>query len=306
MSHFRKLFHKTSEFGAVPSAAPAPTVAAAASVAAVPDHVAKSFKVATPADPPPADPPTAVEFPIEEACLTPEARLICHDEPSSPAADRFRLLRMHLRAQRRAKGLGKLLITGPLHQDGKSTVVLNLASTVAERGKRNVLVVEADMHNPCLAGSLGLRPWAGLAQCLVDHTTQPFSAIRRIEPMGWYLLPAGESRKNPTELLQTPMFAHILQTLAPYFDWILIDSPPVIPLTDSLSLQQHTDGTLLVVRAGQTPREAVEHAVALLGKKNILGIILNGLETRGPGYYQQYRYGRKDQEDPSRGASAGG
>jgi capsular exopolysaccharide synthesis family protein len=246
-----------------------------------------------------------VEFPIEEASLTPEARLIFHADPRSAAAEKFRLLAMHLKAQWSAGKLRKLLVTGPLHQDGKSTVILNLATAIAERGKRNVLVVEADLHHACLAQALGLSPWLGLAQCLVDHATQPLSAIRRIEPLGWYLLPAGESRKNPTELLQTPVFGHILQTVARRFDWILVDSPPVIPLTDSLSLQQHTDGTLLVVRAGQTPRGAVENAIALLGRKNIVGVVLNGEEASGPTYHQ-YHYSRENQEVPSRGDSGGG
>jgi Mrp family chromosome partitioning ATPase len=77
----------------------------------------------------------------------------------------------------------------------------------------------------------------------------------------------------------------------------LIDSPPVIPLTDSLSLQQHVDATLLVVRAGQTPREAVEQTITLLGKKNILGIVLNGVQARDHLYYQYHEYNKRDRED---------
>jgi capsular exopolysaccharide synthesis family protein len=242
-----------------------------------------SFKVAAHAP---------VNFPIEEALLTPEARLVLHADPRSEAADRFRLLRLRLKEPWSAGKLRKLLITSPLPQDGKSTVAINLATVLAERGKRNVLVVEADLHQGSLVETLRLGPLAGLTQCLAAPATQPLSAIRRIEPVGWYLLPAGESRKNPMELLHTPAFGRIMQTLAPHFDWILIDSPPVLSLTDPLSLQQHADGTLLIVRAGQTPREAVENAIALLGKKNILGIVLNGVEAPGPSYYQ-YPYGAK-------------
>jgi capsular exopolysaccharide synthesis family protein len=223
---------------------------------------------------------------VEQAQLHPENRLVYYAEPRSPAADRFRLLRMKLKTYWTAGKLKKLLITGPLAHDGKSTVILNLATALAERGKRTVLVVEADLHHSSLAGTLRLKPWAGLADCLVDDTTPPLSAIRRIEPFGWYLLPAGEPRKNPTELLQTPAFGHILEQLSPYFDWILIDSPPVIPLTDSISLQQHADASLVVVRAGQTAREAVELTIELLGKKNVLGIVLNGMEARDHLYYQ--------------------
>jgi succinoglycan biosynthesis transport protein ExoP len=174
---------------------------------------------------------------------------------------------------------------------------LNLATALAERGKRNVLVVEADLHHSSLSEGLRLKPWAGLTECLLDDAMPPLSAIRRIEPLGWYLLPAGEPRRNPTELLQTPAFGAIMQKLAPSFDWILIDSPPVIPLTDALSLQQHADASLLVVRAGHTPREAVEQTIALLGKKNIVGIVLNGVEARDHLYYQYYDGSRRHQED---------
>jgi Mrp family chromosome partitioning ATPase len=88
-----------------------------------------------------------------------------------------------------------------------------------------------------------------------------------------------------------------MQKLSPCFDWILIDSPPVIPLTDSLSLQQHADASLLVVRAGQTPREAVEQTIELIGKKNIVGIVLNGVEARNHLYYQYDEYNRRSPED---------
>lgn len=237
------------------------------------------------------------EFAVEEAHLSAENRLVYYDDPRSPAADRFRLLRMRLKEHWTAGKLKKLLITSPLSHDGKSTAILNLATALAERGKRTVLVVEADLHHSSLAGRLRLKPWAGLTDCLADDATSPFSAIRRIEPLGWYLLPAGEPRRNPTELLQTPAFGQIMQTLSPCFDWILIDSPPIIPLTDSLSLQQHADASLLVVRAGQTPREAVEQTVALLGKKNLLGVVLNGIEATDHLYYQYYDGQKRYQDD---------
>jgi capsular exopolysaccharide synthesis family protein len=272
MSHLRNLFHKSP----VSAHAPSP-----ASVSAVRESVNSFTGIATAT-------PTLPEFAVEEAQLSAKNRIVYYADPRSPAADRFRLLRMRLKEPWSAGKLKKLLITGPLAHDGKSTVVLNLATALAERGKRTVLVVEADLHHSSISQSLKLRPWAGLTGCLVEDSAPPLSAIRRIEPLGWYLLPAGEPRKNPTELLQTPAFGMVMQKLTPCFDWILIDSPPVIPLTDSLSLQQHADASLLVVRAGQTPREAVEQTIELLGKKNILGVVLNGVEAKNHLYYQYH------------------
>jgi Mrp family chromosome partitioning ATPase len=152
-------------------------------------------------------------------------------------------------------------------------------------------VLDADLHRPSISARLGVPQWAGLAECLADHTISPLSAIRRIEPLGWYLLPAGEPRKSPAELLQSPAFSQIMAEVAGRFDWVLLDSPPVIALTDAISLQQHVDGTLLVARAGQTPREALEQSVALLGGKNIVGVVLNGADAHDHlGYGKAYYY----------------
>lgn len=280
MSHLRNLFHKLPGYEYVSPPVPA---------AGVSEKVVPSADVATA--------PALTEFPVEEAQLHPESRLIYHAEPRSSAADRFRLLRMKLKTHWCAGKLKKLLITGPLAHDGKSTVLVNLATALAERGKRSVLVVEADLHRSSLAGILGLSPWAGLSDCLVDHATSALTAIRRIEPLGWYLLPAGEPRKNPTELLQAPAFGHILEQLSPCFDWILVDSPPVIPLTDSISMQQHVDASLLVVRAGRTPRETVEQSIELLGKDKIVGIVLNDVETCDRLHYQYYNRSKREHED---------
>jgi capsular exopolysaccharide synthesis family protein len=283
MSHLRNLFHTPPGQAHIPSAASVATasVAVAPERAAAPERIVTSATVATAA-------PALPEFPVEEAQVRPESRIVFHSDPRSPAADRYRLLRMKLKTLGSTGKLKKLLITSPLAHDGKSTAVLNLATALAERGKRRVLVVEADLHNSSLGDTLRLKPWEGLSECLVDDSVSPFSAIRRIEPLGWYFLAAGEPRRNPTELLQTPAFGRIMEKLSPCFDWILIDSPPIIPLTDSISLQQHADASLLMVRAGRTPREAVEKTIELLGKKNVLGIVLNGMEARDHLYYQYY------------------
>jgi capsular exopolysaccharide synthesis family protein len=281
MSHLRNLLHNPPLKNLASSSA---------SIAAVPQE-SRTIQTSGTAT------ATLTEFPVEEAHLSPENRLVYYADPRSAAADRFRLLRMRLKEHWNAGKLKKLLITSALSHDGKSTVALNLATALSERGKRTVLVIEADLHYPSLSDSLKLRPSAGLTECLTDENTSPLSVIRRIEPLGWCLLGAGEPRRNPTELLQSPAFGQIMQKLSPCFDWILIDSPPVIPLTDSLSLQQHADASLLAVRAGETPREAVEQTIALLGKKNIVGVVLNGVEARNHFYYRYYDGSRRHQDD---------
>jgi len=224
---------------------------------------------------------------VEEVQVNPGSRIVVHTDPRSAGADRFRFLRMCLRELWNSGKLKTLHITSPFPQEGKSTIALNLATALAEGGKRTVLLIEADLHRPTLTEQLGLDRRAGLADCL-ESSLNPVSVLRRLEPLGWYLLPAGEPRSNPTELLQTEAFGGVLQKLSPHFDWILIDSPPVIPLTDALSIARHANATLLVAREGRTPREAIERAIAVLGRQRVLGIVLNaveGLDRMYSGYY---------------------
>jgi capsular exopolysaccharide synthesis family protein len=227
------------------------------------------------------------QIPVEEVQVHPGSRIVMQTDPRSAGADRFRFLRMCLRELWNSGKLKTLQITSPLPQDGKSTIAMNLATALAEGGKRTVLLLEADLHRPTLMDQLGLEKRAGLADCL-EGSVNPISALRRLEPLGWYLLPAGEPRSNPTELLQTEAFAGVLQKLSPHFDWILLDSPPVIPLTDALSLARQANATLLVAREGRTPREAIEKSIAVLGRQRVLGIVLNavtGLDRMYSGYY---------------------
>jgi capsular exopolysaccharide synthesis family protein len=230
------------------------------------------------------------QIPTEEVYLQPESRIVFHTDPRSPGADRFRYLRMRLQDLWDAGKLRSLLVTSPLPEDGKSTIVVNLATALAEGGKRTVLLVEADLHQPTLTHRLGLKDRPGLTECL-EGDVNPFSAVRRLAQLGWYLLPAGgPPQSNPTELVQSDALSGVLQELSPFFDWILIDAPPVGPLTDALSLARKADASLLVLRAGRTPREAVDRALALLGPKHVLGIVLNGAEGLNRLYSKYHGY----------------
>lgn len=242
-----------------------------------------------------------VSVPSVEARCLPEARLVFHHDPNSPGADRFRQLRMRLREAQNATKLKKVLITSALPHDGKSTISLNLASALTERGERSVLLIEADLYRPCLVRQLQLQPWPGLAESLEDQKSA-VPAVRRVEPLGWYLLPGGVPSGNPTELLQSDALAGVLQDLAPRFDWILIDAPPLVPFADALSVARQADATLFVVRSGVTPRSAIDEAVALLGPKNIFGVVFNGAAdlnhrySKYQGYYAQESSAFHDEE----------
>jgi capsular exopolysaccharide synthesis family protein len=245
------------------------------------------------------DPSTAnlelAKLPTELAEIQAATRVVYHTDPASQGADRFRLLRMRLNALQSARKIKSLLITSPLPHDGKSTVTLNLATVLAEKGKRSVLVVEGDFHRPTLTQQLGLKSGQGLADCLANQSSL-ISTIRRIQPLGWYLLPAGVALHNPTELLQTGALANVMQELSAAFEWVVIDSPPVAPLADTLLLAKTADASLLIVRAGQTPRRAVDEAITLLGRQHILAVVLNGIEGLDRQYSSYGYYNRRPRE----------
>jgi capsular exopolysaccharide synthesis family protein len=225
----------------------------------------------------------------ENVEITPGTRIVVANEPRSPGADRFRYLRMRLRELRNKTKLHSLVITSALPKDGKSTVALNVATVLAEGGEQSVLLVEADLHHPTLARTLGISIRPGLAES-VEGGGNPLAEVTRLDPLGWYLLQAGKARGNPTELLQSKAFASCIGKLTSHFDWVLFDTPPVAPLTDALSVARQVDATLLVVRAHHTPCEAVDDALALLGPGAVAGVIFNAADHLNHLYDKYARY----------------
>lgn len=234
--------------------------------------------------------PAAPQFPVQTVVVRPEVRIVTYTDPRGPMADRLRLLRLRLNKVADPEKLKKILVTSPHPGDGKSTIALNLAVTLAEEGKRSVLLVEGDLHRATISRELGLAGQPGLAECL-ESGIQPCSLVRRLEPLGCHFLPAGNTRNNPSELLQKAPLSEIMNALSPHFDWVIVDSPPVAPLTDALSWRERTDATLLVIRAGHTPVDATEEALNLLGRKHVFAIVLNrveGVDRMYRNYYKVY------------------
>ncbi len=262
----------------------------------MPDRILKQEKDDIPPSPT-EDLPEAWERPdvylpvaTETSPLPPESRVIVYSDPRSPGADRFRWAGMRLKSLQAARGLKTLLITSPLPGDGKSTVALNLATVLADKGKHPVLLVEADTYRPSILNKLGLRPWPGLFGCY-QRKSEPRLAIRRIDPLGFYLLPAGQAEGDGNFLLQSGFVPQLIKDLASSsFSWILIDSPPTTPIAEILALKACADATLLVARAGQTPREAIEETTRNLGHDHIIGIMLNGVEGLNRMYSKYYGY----------------
>ncbi len=237
----------------------------------------------------PSDDSPILGIPSEQVQLDTKSRLFFHTDPHSSASDRYRLLRLRLSEFKAGLKLKTILVTSPNPGEGKSTTVINLATALVGQGQSRVLVVEADLYHSCLTELVGIKTIEGLGECL-ERSLNPFAALRRLDPLGWYLLPAGKVSMSPTELLSRDAFAQMMQKLAPHFDWVLIDSPPVMPLADSLLLKSSADATLLIARAGHTPKKDIERCLSQIGREHVLGVVLNATEHVNHLYSKYSKY----------------
>lgn len=227
--------------------------------------------------------------------ITPEERrerdLYIHRNPASTAAEASRSLRTNLLFMSTTRKLHTLLITSASPSEGKSMMAAHVATSVATSGSR-VLLVEADMRRPRLAGSFKARGDIGLSNALVG--TEPVDRfVQKTEVPNLDLLACGPVPPNPAELLHTPRFFELLNDLKTRYDTIIFDSPPILPVADALVLAQEVDGVLVIVRAGQTSRHALRHAVRSLSavEAPILGMVLNYQVHKSGGYGYGYGYG---------------
>ncbi|HUS07946.1 MAG TPA: CpsD/CapB family tyrosine-protein kinase, partial [Bryobacteraceae bacterium] len=181
----------------------------------------------------------------------------------------------------------------PLPQEGKSTTSVNLGIVLAQKGGK-VLIVDADMRRPNIHRTFGVGSTAGLSTILAGSDTfEQVSIISSILP-NLTILPAGPTPPQPSEMLGSPMMVELVAQWAKDFDHVIIDSPPVLSVTDAVLLSSVADAVILVIRSGQTTKEALRRSRNLLAQVNarVLGIVMNAVDLRSPdGYY--YYYGGK-------------
>jgi capsular exopolysaccharide synthesis family protein len=226
-------------------------------------------------------------FPSLAVSVTPSSRLVSFTKPESLAAEKFRFLGVRLRQMRQSRTLKKVLVTSTIPEEGKSLVSANLAGVLARR-KERVLLVEGDMRRPTLADQLGLGRSAGLVEWLQSSVENPGN-IYHLEGPGFWIMPAGDPPANPLELMQSGRLASLMGQLSNLFDWIIVDSPPLLPLADSTVWARLTDGALLVVREGKTEKRPLERGLEIIKKSDLLGVVLNGCSnTDHDSYYQRY------------------
>ena len=228
-----------------------------------------------------------LDFPSLEVSVLPSSRMVFLNEPDSLAAEKFRFLGVRLRQLQQSRPLKKVLVTSTIPEEGKSTVSANLAGVLARR-KQSVLLVEGDLRRPTLASQFGLGRLAGLGEWL-QSGRQTVSNVYRLEGPDFWFMPAGNPPENPLELLQSGRLSYLMGQLANLFDWIIVDSPPLLPLADTTVWSRVTDGTLLVAREGKSEKKQLQRGLEALKKSDLLGVVLNGCaHPDHKSYYQRY------------------
>jgi protein-tyrosine kinase len=223
-------------------------------------------------------------------------------EPGLEAAEQFRTLRSRLYHLRAEKPLRVILVTSAISGDGKTFVASNLARAIVRQADRRVLLIDGDLRSSLLHIPLGAPANPGLGEYL-GGSADEMAVIQHGQEGGLYFIAGGKPVSNASELLSNARLKTLIERTVPCFDWIILDSPPCLPVSDATLIAELCDGILLVVRSGSTPSSAAHKAHHELRKRNVIGIVLNGVNekvlTYGS-YYGRGQYGQAASDDPTR------
>lgn len=218
-----------------------------------------------------------------------DARLVSAPGANPMLVEQFRNLAAELNRQQRERAIKSLLVTSPAPGDGKSHVAVNLALTLSESYRHNVLLVDADMRRPTLHQLFHVSGAHGLLDALRAEAEEALPAVPVTSTLS--LLPAGRPQLNPVGDLSSGRMARLIASAGSRFDWVIVDSPPAAGLADARIILATVDGAILVVRAGATRFADLQAAVDALGPERMLGVVLNAIdpdEIRRDDYYGNY------------------
>src|SRR5207248_4937945 len=212
-------------------------------------------------------------------------RLVALTDERTLGVEEIRVLSARLRNMQQQRSLKKLLITSTMRDEGKSMVAANLAITLA-RSRQRTLLIDGDIRQRSLEHLLEVPGIAGLTDCWAkgDEVTK---YLRRAEKFPLWFMSAGTPQEQPLEMLQSQRMSELLAEIEAWFDWVIIDSPPMLPLADSGVWSALVDGSLFVVREGKTPKKALAQVLQSVDKSKIVGVLMNDCSNVGHEYYYQ-------------------
>jgi protein-tyrosine kinase len=226
---------------------------------------------------------------------SPDYSVFSNQQTFAVGAEQFRTLRTHLYRLRKKQPIRTLLVTSALPGEGKSFVALNLAQVIVRQHERRALLIDGDLRASKLHVCMGAPCAPGLADYL-DGEVDEFGVLQADQKNDLFLIAAGKIAANPAELLANDRLKSLLDRLAPVFDWIIVDAPPLPPVSDASLLAGLCDGVIFVVRAAVTAYDLAQAACQELREKNLIGVVLNGAEEEIATYgaYSEYSGNGKD------------
>jgi succinoglycan biosynthesis transport protein ExoP len=217
--------------------------------------------------------------------------LVTQVRPQSQMAESYRALRTSLLLSNLGSPPKVIMVTSALPQEGKTTTSINCAVVLAQKGVR-VLLIDADLRRPSIHKTLGLGPRTGLSNVLTGSTTLEQAITRTAVLPNLYVLPAGTPPPNPAELLASANMRDVLNKLSQEYDHVVVDTPPSLSVTDAVVLSPRADAVVLVIRSGQTTKQALRRSRDILAQVNakVVGVLLNAVDLSSPDYYYYYEY----------------
>jgi succinoglycan biosynthesis transport protein ExoP len=217
--------------------------------------------------------------------------LITQVRPQSQMAESYRALRTSLLLSNLGAPPKVIMVTSALPQEGKTTTSINCAVVLAQKGIR-VLLIDADLRRPSIHKTLGMGPRSGLSNVLTGSATLETAITRSPILPNLDVLPAGTPPPNPAELLASSNMRDVLQQLRGQYDHIVVDTPPTLSVTDAVVLSPRADAIVLVIRSGQTTKQALRRSRDILMQVNakVSGVLLNAVDLSSPDYYYYYEY----------------
>ena len=221
--------------------------------------------------------------------------IITVSQPRAPVSESFRSLRTNLQFASVAAPLKTILVTSPSPEDGKTSVVANLANVVSQNN-RKVLVIDGDLRKPRIHKIFQLPNRIGLTDYFLHAQERLNGVIKKTEIKSLFVITSGNLPPNPSELLGSERMQEVVETLSSHFDPIFIDTPPLLAVTDALVLAPRVDGVILVIDPAKTKRAALQHSIEQLKQvnANLLGVVLNNVKISRSHYYynRDYYYGK--------------
>ena len=217
--------------------------------------------------------------------------LVTQSRPQSQMAESYRALRTSLLLTSLGAPPKTILITSALPQEGKTTTSINTAIVLAQKGTR-VLLIDADLRRPSIHKTLGMGPRTGLSNVLTGSATLQQATVSSPILPTLFVLPAGAPPPNPAELLASANMKDLLAELREEYDHIIVDTPPTLSVTDAVVMSTRADAVVLVIRSGQTTKQALRRSRELLMQVNarVSGVLLNAVDLDSPDYYYYYEY----------------